>query len=206
MGRRKAFVIVGESVEYQTNIIPSQIDVKPCRSAPSRHELRSCDLSQDFLGLKFRAYLLFTVSNYFDFFQGGHASGFKNVKNEGSAADTRLLQVRVTGNNARIVEVNHAGDVVAFFELDQPKNVSCCFVLRRVKISKPAQRCVTQHDRQISRLFACFSQPLFLGVAGCLYFFRNTNFWLTGGSVRPITEQQWRVCASQSACVFHLGG
>lgn len=38
-------------------------------------------------------------------YQGGHASGFKNVKNEETGRDTRMLQVRVTGNNARIVEV-----------------------------------------------------------------------------------------------------
>ena len=42
-----------------------------------------------------------------DLLQGGHASGFKNVKNEEIGRDTRMLQVRVTGNNARIVEVMH---------------------------------------------------------------------------------------------------
>lgn len=38
-------------------------------------------------------------------YQGGYASGFKNVESSGNASDTRLLQVRVTGNNSRIVEV-----------------------------------------------------------------------------------------------------
>ena len=38
-------------------------------------------------------------------FQGGHASGFKNVKDQAYSSDTRLFQVRATGNNARIVEV-----------------------------------------------------------------------------------------------------
>ena len=39
-------------------------------------------------------------------FQGGHASGFKNVKDQAYSSDTRLFQVRATGNNARIVEVS----------------------------------------------------------------------------------------------------
>lgn len=38
-------------------------------------------------------------------YQGGHASGFKNVKDQAYSSDTRLFQVRATGNNARIVEV-----------------------------------------------------------------------------------------------------
>ena len=38
-------------------------------------------------------------------FQGGHASGFKNVKDQAYSSDTRLFQVRATGSNARIVEV-----------------------------------------------------------------------------------------------------
>ncbi|XP_078344525.1 advillin-like [Oculina patagonica] len=38
-------------------------------------------------------------------YQGGHASGFRNLKSEGTASETRLLQVRVTGQNSRIVEV-----------------------------------------------------------------------------------------------------
>lgn len=38
-------------------------------------------------------------------YQGGHASGFKNVKDQAFSSDTRLFQVRVTGNNARVVEV-----------------------------------------------------------------------------------------------------
>ncbi|KAJ7380493.1 hypothetical protein OS493_008955 [Desmophyllum pertusum] len=53
-------------------------------------------------------------------YQGGHASGFKNIKNEETSRETRLLQVRVTGNNSRIVEV---------FPAAQSLNSSDVFVL-----------------------------------------------------------------------------
>ena len=39
--------------------------------------------------------------------KGGHASGFKGTtQQQATSPDVRLLQVRVTGENSRIVEVN----------------------------------------------------------------------------------------------------
>lgn len=84
-------------------------------------------------------------------YQGGHASGFKNVKNEGSSADTRLLQVRVTGNNARIVEVAPFAQSLNSSDVFVLHNPHACFIWVGKGSIGDEKECAREVLRRISK-------------------------------------------------------